>query len=132
MPPADDDLETLIAGELRQLPAPRAPQGLLPRVMAAVGQSLDRPWYARSWFTWPLPWRVASVGAVAPLGYLGWRVPPAPPQLTAAAGAGRVVWDLMVVPLLPYLAALATVMTLACVLVGLALNYVLLERAEQR
>ena len=45
---------TLVDRELRQLPSPRAPHTLLPRVLAAVEQWTRRPWYARAWFTWPL------------------------------------------------------------------------------
>jgi len=54
------ELEHLIDRELRDLPAPRAPRSLLPRVMAAAAEA-RRPWYARAWRTWPVGWQVASV-----------------------------------------------------------------------
>ena len=75
-------------------------------------------------------------GGVGPPGraarVFAWRLPPAPPQVAAATSAGRVLWDLMIAPLLPYLLVLVVLMALACVVFGLALNYVLLERAEQQ
>ena len=132
MTPADDDLEGRIARALRRLPPPRAPQTLLPRVMAAVRARSERPWYTRPWFAWPPLWRILSIAPAAWLLYLAWRLPSPPPQMVAAAGASRVLWDLMIAPLLPYVVTIVLLMGLACVLFGLALNYVLLERAEQR
>ncbi|HET7619217.1 MAG TPA: hypothetical protein VFK20_11970 [Vicinamibacterales bacterium] len=132
MTPADDDLEERIDRALRRLPPPRAPQTLLPRVMTAIQAWNERPWYARPWFAWPTVWRVLSVVLAGWLFYLGWRIPPPPAQVVAAAGATRVLWDLMIAPLLPYAVTVVLLMGLACVLFGLALNYVLLERAEQR
>jgi hypothetical protein len=58
------NLEQLTDRRLRQLPAPRAPHTLLPRVMAAVGRLAGKPWYARTWFTWPLAGQVLSAGVV--------------------------------------------------------------------
>ena len=132
MTPADDELEALVERELRRLPPPRAPQTLLPGVMRAVQQWMHRPWYTRAWFAWQARWRVASFAPLLLLVYLGWRLPPAPPQATAAANAVRVLWDLMVAPVLPYLLGVLVLMGLACVAFGLALNYVLLEKVEQR
>jgi hypothetical protein len=77
MDPAD--LEGLLDRELKQLPAPRAPQTLLPRVMAATaGRDVQVP-EATGWLTWPLPWRVASVAAVALAAYAAWWLLSAPP-----------------------------------------------------
>jgi len=59
-----DELAALIDSELRDLPGPRAPRSLLPRVLAAVAEA-RRPWYARAWRTWPSAWQAASVGACA-------------------------------------------------------------------
>ena len=58
------DLETLVGGELRRLPMPRAPQTLLPRVLAAVQAWAQRPWYERAWFTWPVGLQIASIAAL--------------------------------------------------------------------
>ncbi|HEX5475899.1 MAG TPA: hypothetical protein VFX12_14660 [Vicinamibacterales bacterium] len=131
MPPDNDDLEALADRELRRLPAPRAPQTLLPRVMAAVEAWSPRPWYLRPWFAWPIVWRVASMAPLAALAYFLVRLPPPPQRLVAATDAGGVLWNLLVVPLLPYIFVIVGLMGLACVVFGLALNYVLLEKAEQ-
>ena len=130
----NDDLEALVDRELRRLPLPRAPQSLLPRVMAAVEALAQRPWYTRAWFAWPLGWRVVSLVPLALFAYLVWiwNPPSPPPTVVAAADASRVVWGALVEPLLPYILVLVLLMGLVCAAVGLALNYVLLERAEQR
>ncbi len=62
------DLERLIDGELKRLPAPQAPPSLLPRVLAAAAASAETPWYARPWFTWPRAWQVASAVLLVALG----------------------------------------------------------------
>jgi hypothetical protein len=59
-----DDLEQEIGTALRHLPAPRAPETLLPRVMARVEALTRRPWYSRAWMTWPAAWQVASLAAL--------------------------------------------------------------------
>ena len=51
------ELQQRIDRELKSLPGLRAPETLLPRVLAAVRHWADRPWYARAWFTWPMWWR---------------------------------------------------------------------------
>lgn len=131
-----DELERIIHAELTQLPAPRAPQTLLPRVMRAVESRSHKAWYTRAWLTWPLWSQAASLAAVSLVIYGLWRLPlhmPAPPpSVAAAAGTTRVIWETLIQPLLPYLAAVMVLMAVACVLFGAALNYVLLERVEQR
>src|SRR6478752_931002 len=74
--PDEDDLEALASRELRRLPLPRAPQTLLPRVLAAVDAWARRPWYMRAWFTWPLGWQGASLALVAFAVYALWSAPP--------------------------------------------------------
>ena len=54
------DTERLIHRELHRLPRPAAPGTLLPRVMAAVQEWAQRPWYTRAWFSWPAGWQIAS------------------------------------------------------------------------
>lgn len=127
-----DDLELFVDRELRQLDAPRAPATLLPRVMQMVAARAHGPWYARSWFTWPWGWRIVSIAVVALAAYAVFRLPPAPPAVVTAISTTRIIWDALVQPLLPYLVAIMVLMGLACVVFGAALNYVLLERAEQR
>jgi hypothetical protein len=130
----NDELAALADRELRRLPPPRAPDTLLPRVMAAIEASAGRPWYTRTWFAWPAGWRVLSIVPPALLVYAvwSWSPPPAPPTLVAATDASRVVWGALIEPLLPYILVVVLLMGVACAAFGLALNYVLLERAEQR
>ena len=130
----NDELETLVDRELRRLPQPRAPHTLLPRVMAAVEVWAQRPWYTRAWFAWPVGWRVASLAPLALLAYAlwSWCLPAAPPTVVAATDASRVVWSALIEPLLPYILLVVLLMGVVCAAFGLALNYVLLERAEQR
>jgi hypothetical protein len=151
---ASDDLDALLDRELRELPAPRAPGTLLPRVMAASELWAARPWYMRDWFSWPLPLRIASVIALVALGYTTWMLRSLP---IAAAGAlatyagsfggdvtgtveravvttsaARVLWRTLVEPFMAYAFGIVILMCLACAAFGTALNYVFLERAEQR
>lgn len=43
------DLESLIQRKLAELPAPKAPGTLLPRIMAEVRQTRRSPWRQQSW-----------------------------------------------------------------------------------
>jgi hypothetical protein len=54
-------LEAAVDRELKALPNLRAPQRLLPRVMAVIEQLAESPWYRRAWQTWPLPLRAVSM-----------------------------------------------------------------------
>ncbi|HEX6465472.1 MAG TPA: hypothetical protein VFZ98_13510, partial [Vicinamibacterales bacterium] len=109
----ESELQSLVDSELRRLPLPRAPETLLPRILQAVNAA-PRPWYARAWFTWPWPLRLASLTVLALLAYGFWRLPPAPPSVVAAVGTTRVLWDALIQPLLPYLVAVMLVMGVAC------------------
>jgi hypothetical protein len=130
----NDELEALVDRELQRLPLPRAPHTLLPRVMAAVEVWAQRPWYTRAWFAWPLAWRIASLAPVALFVYAvwSWSLPSASPTVVAASDASRVVWSAVIEPFLPYIVLVVLLMGVICAAIGLALNYVLLERAEQR
>ncbi len=134
---------------LRALPEPRAPRTLAPRVMAAVHARLARP-APRTWFDWPLGWRVSSaVGAVTvmvavtlvwPMA-LAWLQPAADAMsarvgvvwlkvdvtLRVAAVFFRAVWYPLVLPFL----AIVTVMTIACATVGAMLGRVALGGASR-
>ena len=148
------DLERIVHRELRQLPLPRAPHTLLPRVLAAVQELSRRPWYARAWFTWPLGWRLASIAALVLLvaggavllptveaaasraATLGDGVFTGPAgvfqRVELAANAVVVVWRAVGQPLAAYAFAVVVVMCVICAAFGAALNYVLLERGFQR
>ncbi len=149
-----EDLERLAHGELRRLPAPRAPHTLLPRVMAAVQAWAGRPWYSRAWFTWPLGLQVASAAALVLLITGGVMLAPlaqaaasnaitavrivatggadvARPLETTASSA-RILWRTLLEPLASYVLVVVVLMFLACAVFGTALNHVVIERAEQR
>lgn len=125
------DLEQKVGRELRRLPMPRAPHTLLPRVLAAVEAWVNRPWYTRAWFTWPVGWQVASVALLALVIAGVWMLPPAPPSVVVTTNAGRVLWRTMVEPFLVYAFGIVVIMCLACAAFGAALSYVFVERAEQ-
>jgi hypothetical protein len=57
----DPDLDAPLAAALSRLSTVRAPETLLPRVLAATQAMAARPWYARTWDTWPQPYQTASV-----------------------------------------------------------------------
>jgi hypothetical protein len=141
------DLETLVDRELRQLPAVRAPHTLLPRVLAAVQQWSQRPWYARAWLTWPLAAQIASAAALflivvgsalliadaqIAVGETSARLLNRAAPLTEAAeatiNAARVVWRALIEPLLIYAFGLVVLMCLACAAFGTALNHVAFGR----
>jgi hypothetical protein len=145
------DLETLVSRELGRLPAPRAPQTLLPRVLATVQAWSRRPWYAREWFTWPLVWQLASFAALIavvgggvvalPIAQVAVQnatstllprvmtdVPQAARALDVTANTTRVLWRAVIEPLLPYACVFVGLMCLACGMVALALNRAIFGR----
>ena len=125
------ELEQKMDRELRRLPAPRAPHTLLPRVLAAVEAWVNRPWYTRAWFTWPVGWQAASVALLALVVAGVWMLPPAPASVVVTTNAGRVLWRTMIEPFLAYAFVIVVIMCLACAAFGAALSYVFVERAEQ-
>ena len=145
----DFDPQDPLTRALRALPEPRAPRTLAPRVMAAVHARLAQP-APRTWFDWPLGWRVSSAAcAVAvmvalvlvwPMA-LAW-LQPAADALGARAAvvwhkadvvpsvAGvffRSVWYPLVLPFLVFV----TVMTIACATLGAMLGRVALGGASR-
>jgi hypothetical protein len=134
--PLSSDLEITLGRELRQLPSPRAPHTLLPRVLAAVNAWTRRPWYERAWFTWPLGWQIASAATLVLLvagggmlltGARDAAVAAASPFSAPAIGevaslAGRavvavnaaaVLWRAIGQPFVPYVFALVMLMHIA-------------------
>jgi hypothetical protein len=147
MDPAD--LERLIDRELQQLPAPRAPRALLPRVMAAVEQA-QRPWYTRAWLTWPAGWQIASVllllavvaggmallpavqSAVDALAFvtdIRGNVAETARDVEGATTAVRVLWRTLLAPVVPYAFGLVLLMCAACAVFGTALNHLVFGKA---
>lgn len=145
------DLETLVGRELRRLPMPRAPRTLLPRVLAAVEAWAQRPWYERAWFTWPLGWQIASIAvlivivvggavllpktiaaagasAATVAGRVMDDVAPVVQRAEVTTNAARVIWRVLVQPVVVYAFVLVLLMWLACAAFGAALTRVVFER----
>jgi hypothetical protein len=141
------DLERAVHRRLRQLPAPAAPPTLLPRVMALVQTWAMRPWYERSWFTWPMALRLASAAMLVAVVAAGIRIAPsvtlaartalsesltqytaAAPEIThrvqAVSGAMDVLWRTLFQRVLVVAFALVVAMGTACGVVALAVNRV--------
>jgi hypothetical protein len=84
------DLERELHHALRQLPAPRAPGTLRPRILAAIAREASRPWYMRSFWTWPQSLQTAAaVVACAVIGAGALVLTGIVPLGTALAAAGR-------------------------------------------
>lgn len=123
------DLDERLDRELRELPQPRAPRTLLPRVLAAtVHRAPQRA--ASGWFTWPLAWRAVSIALliVFAVGVSTLFSAPPPAVNSAAKTAGeivtvvRVVWELMLQPVATYLFILGISVAFACALAWAALE----------
>ena len=148
MDPAD--LERLIDRGLRSLPAPRAPRALLPRVMAAVNETANRPWYSRTWLQWPAGWQVASalvllgvvaaggvvlpqlrdaVEAISFVANVRSDVASSAREVETATTAVRVLWRTLLAPVVPWAFGLVTLMCAACAVFGTALNHLVFGRA---
>lgn len=144
------ELERLIDRELRKLPALRAPRTLLPRIMAAAEAAAERPWYQRTWLTWPTMWQFASAlvllavvaggavllpqlrDAVAALAFIAdvrGDVEASARDLEVATTAMRVLWRTLLAPVVPYAFGLVTLMCAACAVFGTVLNHLVFGRA---
>jgi hypothetical protein len=148
MEPADG--ERRLNRALERLPAVSAPPTLLPRVMRAVESRVYAPWYRRAWRLWPLGWRVFSVAAGIALVLVVVRSDPSPAlaervtgetlaparavtsQVEPTVAALLILWRVVFEPLLPGLFAIALLMCVLCVAIGLLINYVVLGRTWQR
>ena len=144
-----DELERITDRQLRALPVPHAPHTLLPRVMEAVRILAGKPWYARTWFTWPLAGQMLSAGVVLSIVVGFWFVSPSLQAfmdgVVARASAGllapfagvidhahralvatRIVWQagqsIVSVLLVPVLLMFATCATFATALERVALG----------
>lgn len=126
------DLDERLDRVLRELPRPRAPRTLVPRVLAAT---VDRPSTATAtgWLTWPLGWRIASVVALVALAAGAFMLLSAPPQAVSnAAGTAsevatvaRALWEVLLQPIATYLFVLGISLAFACALGWAALEVAL-------
>ena len=145
-----EDLERHVHRALADLPSPRAPRSLRPRVMAAVTPEV----MGRPWFTWPWPVQVATVvAAVACVGGLVWAWPtllaalgaavPEPVQASAGYAEGvaetsaalarllRLTWSAVVAPLAKLVLLLTVMLCTACAVCLAALSRMALGGASQ-
>jgi hypothetical protein len=108
-------LEAAVGRELKALRNLRAPQTLLPRVMAGIERRSVSPWYRRAWQTWPLRLQVVSmlvlVAAFAGLCFGSWRLVHAP--LVASATDETIGWFRMLNTAWSTLGVLANALALA-------------------
>jgi hypothetical protein len=74
----DQQLELAISRQLKALPELTAPASVANRIMTAIELRLNMPWYRRSWVTWPLALRMASLAAMlvlfSGLCFAGWEL----------------------------------------------------------
>jgi hypothetical protein len=149
-----DDLERLVDGALKRLPAPPAPGTLLPRVLAATVRRAPAPWYSRPWTTWPLVCQAASVVAVAALvaglGLLRHVLGQPAIALASPAGAAdlrllaaaaestrqastlvRVCWQVLLAPVAFWLLVLTMSLSLACAAAWAALERLALNEVSR-
>ena len=158
MDPRDPDfreLEAIVDRSLRAQPAPRAPETLVPRVMAAVAaaERARASTRQRPWFTWPVAWQAASLAsltivvaatyllAVYGTGSPGLAMPafltrfvawvsPLIDTLDAATRMGSIVFDTYLRPVVGYLLVWVVLMSAACATFALALGRVALGGAS--
>jgi hypothetical protein len=89
----DSQLELEISRELKALPELAAPASVTNRVLAAIELRWNVPWYRRSWVTWSLALRIASLTAMLALfGGLclaGWEISRTETIMSATQRAGQ-------------------------------------------
>jgi hypothetical protein len=146
------DLEQLVDAELKQLPMPRAPRSLMPRVLEVTVH--ERPLPTRAgWITWPRVWQVAAAAALIVLAIGAWRLLPlVSPWIAAvlpsglvprraetfarnadeAAAVVRVLWDVLLQPVAAYVSVLAISFALACAALWSAVEHLAPGGASQR
>jgi hypothetical protein len=77
-PEYQKQLEAGVRRELESLGELTAPPALANRILRAIEARQAVPWYQRSWATWSLPWRLASLAALslvfAGLCFAGWEI----------------------------------------------------------
>jgi hypothetical protein len=146
------DLERDVDRRLRQLPSPRAPRTLRPRVMAAVRVARQSA-RATGWFEWSPMWQSASIAALVLLvgGFVTmWPIVqalfeayvsvPAAAALVRTgdrfrgvadvATAAFVIWRVIVHPIVVYALIFVGAMCVACAAFGSALSRVALGGAS--
>ncbi len=122
-----EELEALVSGKLARLPLPRAPESLLPSILAEIHVRRPQPSDARSW---PVPIWIAAAGWLAIVVGVVWLVRASPAVETATefnvlASAASLLWRAFIEPNLQPLAVLVGAMSVLSALYLTALSYML-------
>jgi hypothetical protein len=146
------DLQQLLDRELKRLPGPKAPETLLPRVIALTVHE-QRAEARGSWLAWPRAWQLVSAAAAVALlagawmlmqivqpGDLLWSTAGEAPARVAGVSRGaanaatlvRVFWEVLVQPVATYVSALAIFFALACAVLWTAVERLALGGASQQ
>ena len=143
-------LEEIVDRALRDLPAPRAPRTLLPRIMQAVRAGAV-PAPLVGWRTWPLSWQIATLAGLLLVGFgavnlaqLGMDVVSlyvaSPPdsaggrvlqELGTLASALRVMWRVVIQPFVVFGGIVLAIMAATCAAFGTAIGRVALGGAAR-
>jgi hypothetical protein len=144
-------LEEIVDRALRELPAPRAPHTLLPRVMRAVRAGVVTAPLV-GWRTWPLSWQIAAVAGLLLVGFgainlarvsadlVGFYVASSAAdgtsgrllqELSTVASALRVLWRVVIEPLVVFGGIVLVIMCAACAAFGTAIGRVALGGASR-
>ncbi|MFA5189739.1 MAG: hypothetical protein WC740_03385 [Verrucomicrobiia bacterium] len=148
----EQDLEKWTDRELRPLPAPRAPETLAPRVMAAIAARAALPWYRQTWFEWSRGWQAASAVVAASLlaawVFVPWQTLPGAESLADIGGqlnafltsagdaldrATRIalpLWNALVRQFLIYATAVAAMLVSAVIALGGAARQIILKETQ--
>ena len=93
-PQADPNLDLALHEELRSLPNRRAPETLVPRVLAALRDRKAAPWWRQPWLAWPHGWQAVSAAALfALLGLAWWAEPMAMDQARSSLEPVSARWN---------------------------------------
>lgn len=146
------DLQQLLDRELKRLPVPRAPESLLPRVLAVTIHGAPAGSHG-AWLAWPRAWQLASAAALVALATGAWMLLPmvhpgdfvwrsagaAPARVDTvvqsaaeAATLMRVFWQVLLQPVATYVSVLAIAFALACAVLWTALERLALGGASPR
>ena len=122
-----EELEVLVSRKLARLPLPRAPESLLPSILAVTRERGTLPSDARSG---PVPIWFAVAGWLAIVVGVAWLVRASPAVETATefnvlASAARLLWRAFIEPSLQPLAVLVGAMSVLSALYLTALSYML-------
>lgn len=122
-----EELEALVSRKLARLPLPRAPESLLPSILAVIRVRGIQPSDARSW---PVPIWFAVAGWLAIVVGVVWLIRASPTVGTATefnvlASAASLLWRAFIEPNLQPLAVLVGAMSVLSALYLRALSYML-------